>query len=215
VEPADIEGVPRTSAEVRRELGIPADAKVIGVSAALVAGKGHAFLLDALSTVLQAVPDAVIVLAGDGPAKSALTSQAQRLGVADKVKFLGHRSDIRRIVQAYDVIALSSLSESMPFSLLEGMACGKPVVASAIGGIPELVENGISGYLVPPGDSDAIAQALICVLEDPSRTARMGRAAFERVRSQFSIDTMVRETLNLMLGVSAPGAACPGRNWRG
>lgn len=200
-----IEAMTGLSEEVRGELGIPLDAGIVGVSAGLVRLKGHAYLLAAFPDVLKAVPDAWLVLAGDGPARAELEQQARDLGISERVLFLGHRQDIKRIVQAYDIIALPSVDDSMPFSLLEGMSLAKPVVASAVGGIPELVEDGVTGYLVPPRDPVAVAEALINVLKDRATAARMGMAARERVRSRFNVERMVRETVAMMLGRRGKG----------
>ncbi len=211
VETAGFDRAGEVAVEIRKEFGIPLDARVIGVSAGLVPVKGHEYLLDALPDVLRPVPDAWLMLAGEGSMRDDLVRRAAALGIRDRVKFLGHRNDVMRIIHAYDVIALTSLSESMPFSLLEGMSCGKPVVASAVGGVPELVDDGVTGYLVPPGDSGAIANALILALRDREKTARMGRAALERVRCLFSVEKMVRETVELMLGDARPGHTVSGR----
>lgn len=198
IELPDLRNVSETSAEVRRRFGIPLDVRVIGVSASLVPVKAHVCLLAAFPDVVSVVPEARLMLAGDGPSRAELEEQARRLGIWERVNFLGHCKDIKRVVQAYDVIALPSLSESLPFSLLEGMSYGKPVVASAVGGIPELVENGVCGYVVPPCDVPAIARALIELLGDPRKAHRMGMAARERVRTQFSVEKMVRETMAVM-----------------
>jgi len=205
IELAGVDGGKPSSRRVRKEIGIPLDAKVIGVAARLVPIKGHSYLIAAFPEVLKAVPSAHIVLAGDGPSRRDLEEQAARLGISERVKFLGHRSDIMRVIQAYDVIALPSLSESMPFSLLEGMSYGKPALVSGVGGMPELVEDSVSGYVVPPRDACAIARALIKLLRNPKKRARMGRAALERVRSRFTAKRMVSETLALMLGNEREG----------
>lgn len=200
IELAPIETKEETSQAVRQEFSIPPDAMVVGVSAALADHKGHRFLLEAFPAALQSLPAAWLMLAGEGPSRAELERQAKELGISERVIFLGHRADIDRVVEAYDVIALPSLSESMPFSLLEGMAAGKPVVASAVGGIPELIEDGRTGYLVPPSDSYAMAEALIKVLRDPAETVLMGQAARERVKKHFSLEKMVEDTVALMLG---------------
>jgi len=200
VELPDLERADEIAAEVRRELGVPSEGKVIGVVAGMLLVKGHAYVLDAFPEVLDAVPNAWLLLAGDGPRRAGLVRQAARLGIGERVKFLGHRSDVMRVIEACDIIALTSLAESMPFSLLEGMSCGKPIVASAVGGVPELVKDGVTGYLVPPGDSAAVARALIRLLQDPRKMAHMGGAALERVRSHFSVDKMLRETMEMIFG---------------
>jgi glycosyltransferase involved in cell wall biosynthesis len=205
-----LDGVRETSAEVRAEIGVPPEAAVVGVSAVLDPRKGHACLLSAFPEVLKAVPSAWLVLAGGGPARESLEAQAARLGISGRVAFLGHRRDVKRVIQAYDVIALTSIAiESLPFSLAEGMSYGKPAVGTALGGIPELIEDGVSGYIVPPGDPRATAQALIRLLADPAAAARMGRAARERVRARFNSERMVAQTLAMMLGANGnpPAAA--------
>jgi glycosyltransferase involved in cell wall biosynthesis len=198
-----LEGLETTSREVREELGIPPDATVVGVSAALVPIKGHAYLLAAFAAALGALPNCVLVLAGDGPRRTDLEQQAHRLGIADRVWFLGHRTDIQRVVQAYDVVALASVTESLPFSLLEGMAYERPALATAVGGVPELVEDGVNGRLVPPRDVDALSEALIDLLGDMERLERMGKAARRRVQSEFNAGRMVRETMDMVLGTAS------------
>lgn len=196
-----LDGIAETSAAVRAELGVPVDARIVGVTARFDPRKGHAYLLDAFPAVLKAVPSAWLLLVGYGPIREELEGQARRLGVAERVRFLGHRPDAKRIAQAYDVVALTSTAiESLPFALLEGMAYGKPGVGTAVGGMPELIEEGVSGLIVPPRDSAAIADALIQLLGDPAKAARMGAAARERVRARFNADRMVQETLSMMLG---------------
>ena len=187
------------AAEVRKEFGIPIEAKVIGFTGGLLPVKGHRYLLAALPKVLKAVPDVWVMLAGGGSLRDELVQMAAALDIRDRVKFLGHRNDIMRIIHAYDVVALTSLSESMPYSLLEGMSFGKPIVASAVGGVPEVVEDGVTGLLVPPGDVNAIAEALIQILQDPEKRALMGQAAIERVRTLFGLEHMIRQTVDLML----------------
>ena len=201
IELAPVETKEETSQAVRQEFSIPADAMVVGVSATLADRKGHRFLLEAIPAVLQAVPRTWLVLAGDGPCRQDLERQARRLGIASRVTFLGHRDDMNRIVQCYDVVALTSVGiESLPFALLEGMAHGKPALATSVGGMPELVEDGVTGHVIPPSDPNAIAHALIMLLHSPERMSQMGSAARERVRKHFSLEKMVEDTVALMLG---------------
>jgi glycosyltransferase involved in cell wall biosynthesis len=195
-----LENVAETAREVRGELSIPPDGLIIGVSAWLVPLKGHCYLLRAFREVLDGVPRAWLVLAGDGPCREDLERQAARLGIDHRVKFLGHRTDVPRLVQAYDVVALSSTSESLPFSLLEGMAYGRPAVGTAVGGVPELIEDGVNGYVVPPRDPTALAEAFIKLLNDPERLERMGVAARRTVEEEFNAERMVSDTLDMMLG---------------
>ncbi len=198
-----LDEVEAVSAAVRRELGVPLDARVVGVSAWLVPLKGHRYLIEALPPVVEVVAGAWLLLAGDGPCRAELEAQARRLGVAGRVSFLGQRDDVGRLVCAYDVVALPSLSESLPFSLLEGMACARPAVATDVGGVRELVEDGVSGYVVPPADPAALADALVGLLCDPQAAERMGRAARRRVEERFSAAQMIAETMEMILGRSA------------
>ncbi len=191
--------VAETSAAVRRELGIPLEARVVGVSAALVPIKGHACLLRAFAGVVERVPDAMLVLAGDGPQRARLESLTGELDLGEHVLFLGHRTDIRRVVQAYDVVSLASVTESLPFSLLEGMSYGKPAVATAVGGVPELVLDGVNGYVVPPRDAEAMRDALVRILTDEEAMARMGVEARRSVERTFSAERMIRDTMAMVL----------------
>lgn len=195
-----LSGVEQTAAEVRAELGIPGSAKIVGVSATLAERKGHRCLLRAFARALPRAEKARLVLAGDGPRRAALERQARRLGIEREVHFLGHRNDVARIVQAYDVVALTSVAiESLPFSVLEGMSYGKPALVTAVGGMPELVQDGVSGFVVPPRDTAAMADAMGRLLGDGRLAGRMGRAARRRVEQEFSADRMARETLAVML----------------
>lgn len=203
------ETVRSTSAQVRRELGLPPEARVVGVSAAFNRIKGQVYLVRAFPEVLRAVPEAWLVFAGDGPTRPEVEAEAQRLGVAHRTLFLGHRTDILRVVQMYDVIALPSVTESLPFSLLEGMACGKPVVASAVGGVPELVDEGSTGRLAPPARPMALARALIDVLSDPARMRRMGARARARVQREFTPQQMIGQTAEVVLRTASAPAAVP------
>ncbi len=150
--------------------------------------KGHAYLLEAAA----ALPEAVFVLAGDGPERGALEEQARCLGVADRVVFLGHRQDIPALLAQCDLFVLPSLFEGLPLSVLEAMAAGKPVVATDVGGTREAVSHGETGCLVPPGDPHALVVAIRSLLADPGRAQAMGRAARARARAEFSAEVMVR-----------------------
>ena len=151
--------------------------------------KGHKFLLEAMSHI----PEAILVLAGSGPERAVLETQAQMLAIADRICFLGHRTDIPDLLACCDLFVLPSIYEGLPLSILEAMAAGKPVVASAVGGTPEAVLDGVSGLLVPPGDSMALAKAIKCLLGQPSLAAQMGAAGKARVQQMFSVDMMVRQ----------------------
>ncbi|MBA3496250.1 MAG: glycosyltransferase [Gemmatimonadales bacterium] len=151
--------------------------------------KGHEYLLAAAA----AIPQAVFVFAGEGEERPRLERMARALGVADRVRFLGHRSDIPDLLAVCDVFVLPSLYEGLPLAVLEAMAAAKPVVATAVGGTDEAVTNGKSGLLVPPAEPSALAGAIRTVLGDPTVARRLGEAGQARARREFSASRMIRE----------------------
>ena len=140
---------------------------------------------------------ACLRIAGDGPDRAAVASEVARLGLGDSVELLGTRSDVPELLAGADVFVLSSDSEGLPMSVLEAMAAGVPVVASAVGGVPEAVSEGETGTLVPPRDSAALAQALIRLVADPALRARLGEVGRRRVEREFSLARFEREHLEL------------------
>ena len=160
----------------------------------LVECKNVPVLLRALALV-PVVTRPHLALAGDGPLRSSLRDQAQRLGVAAHVHFLGERRDTQLLMQCADVVVLPSREEGLSNVVLEAMAAGCPVVASAVGGTPELVEHPRSGLLFPSDDASALAAALVRVASDEELRRRLAAAASARARTEFSIDTMVRRTI--------------------
>lgn len=179
-------GPVESGGQVRKELGIPNDAPVIGVVGRLTHQKGHCFLLHALPMLARRYPALCCLVVGDGELCEELAGLAARLGVLDRCLFLGVRRDIPAVLSALDVLVVPSLSEGMPYVVLEGMASGKPVVATAVNGIPEVVEDRVTGRLVPRQDSGALAEAIGELLADPKSAAAMGRAARRRVEESFS-----------------------------
>lgn len=205
---ADAFAAARPPAAVRAELGLGPGDRPIGVAARMTEQKGHAHLLDALPAVLARVPAVVCVLIGDGPLRGELEARARALGVAGRCRFVGARADVADLVAALEIVALPSRSEGLPFALLEAMALGKPVVATTVGGCPEVVEDGRTGWLVPPGDAGALARAILGLLEDPEAARAMGARGAARVRAEFSLARMVGalETLYAtLLAARSPG----------
>jgi glycosyltransferase involved in cell wall biosynthesis len=182
-------------AQVRRELGVPEMAPLVGVVARMEPEKGHPTLLEAWPLVRRHVPDARLVIVGEGSRQAALERHARRLGLlADPaaVVFAGRRDDVTAIVAALDVAVLPSYREAQGVSLLEAMGMARPIVASRVGGIPEFVDDGVSGLLVPPRDRAALADALVRVLTDGALAERLGSAARDVVRERYCLDDMVR-----------------------
>jgi glycosyltransferase involved in cell wall biosynthesis len=174
---------------VRAEIGLAVDASVVGVSARLTEQKGHRFLFEALAS--PALADVRLVVMGDGPLRDELSALAQRLGIASRLIFLGVRRDVGELMAALDVFVMPSLWEGLPLALILAMGAGLPVVATAVAGIPEVVTDGETGWLVPPGDSTALARALAAALGDRERAKAVGATAKRWVRPRFGVDEYV------------------------
>ncbi len=184
--------------EARHELGLDPNHVVVGMVANLNrAVKGAANLLDAIPEVVGAVPAARFVLVGRVTDEGVLREQAERLGIQSYVVFAGFREDIDRFYAMMDVSVLTSFSEGLSITLLESMNAGLPVVATAVGGNPEVVVEGVTGYLVPAGDNHALSQKLVALLEDPDLRQRMGEAGRQRVNACFRIDRTAHRYLDL------------------
>ncbi len=176
--------IPRPSAlggDLRAELVLPAGTPLIGSVARLRPQKALDLLIDAHARVLQVVPDVHLVLAGDGECRGELERHARELGVAERAHFLGRRDDVDAILSALDVAVLSSDFEGRPLFALECMANGTPLVATAVGGLPEMIDDGRTGVLVPPRRADLLAQAISALLMDPTRRSRLAAAAAAEV----------------------------------
>lgn len=173
-------------AQTRAALALPSESRPVVCAGRLVKVKGHTFLLQAWPSVLKHEPRALLLLAGDGPDEDPLRAQAAALGLAGSVKFLGFRQDIASLIACAEVLVLPSLNEGFGMVLVEAMAMGKPVVASAVGGVPEVVLDGRTGLLVPPANPEALAAAILRLLDDPGAARRLGEAGRERARESFS-----------------------------
>jgi glycosyltransferase involved in cell wall biosynthesis len=164
----------------RQLLGLPADIPVVGTVGNLTAKKDQATMLRALRLLQQPHPGARLVIIGTGPLQSELQREAQRLGIAQLVLFTGMRDDVPHLLPAFDVFTLSSRFEGLSIALVEALAAGVPAVATAVGGIPEVVTDGREGLLVPPGLPDALAAGWDRLLSDDQLRRRMSAAALER-----------------------------------
>ncbi|HEU0107593.1 MAG TPA: glycosyltransferase [Vicinamibacteria bacterium] len=199
--------VPEDGPPTRASLGLPEGPLVVAVGQ-LEEIKGHRYLVEAWPEVVRAHPAARLVLVGDGPRRLALQEQARGLGVDGSVVFLGFRPDGRRYAAAADVVVQPSLTEGMPNAVLEAMAAKRSVVATRVGGVPDLIEDGETGRLVPPADARALAAAIAGLLADRTERLRLGGAARARVGREFSVEVVRRafETLYLS-GGGAPEAS--------
>jgi L-malate glycosyltransferase len=178
-----------------RALGVPAGVPVVGNVAALTGHKDHATLLAAAARVITRVPEARFVIVGQGELEGRLRMQAQALGLEDRVVFAGFRPDVDALIPAFDVFCLSSHMEGLGTSLLDAMCYARAVVGTAAGGIPEAVEDGVTGRVVPPRQAEALAAALTEVLMDRARREAMGQAGRARFLARFTADRMIDETL--------------------
>jgi glycosyltransferase involved in cell wall biosynthesis len=183
------------AAQVRQDLNLPPGAPVIGVVAHLSLRKGHRYLLEALPILLRRFPDLVCLIVGEGALQANLEAHARQLGVAQAVRFLGFRPDAVQLMVGMDVVVLPSVAkEGLGLALIEAGFLGKPTVASAAPGIDEVVVDGETGLLAPPGDAAALASCLAQVLADPALADRLGDAGRRRVQQHFSVDAMAERT---------------------
>lgn len=178
---------------VRKELGTTQGPVLVTIGR-LADQKGHRYLLQALPRLLETWPQLCCLFVGEGELRDALHHMAIDLGVEQACRFVGVRADIADILAAADLFVLPSLSEGFPFVLLEALAMGCPIVASRVNGIPELIEEGKTGFLVPAREPQALALAIQKLLNDPAAASRMGAAGRTVVREQFTADRMVAKT---------------------
>jgi glycosyltransferase involved in cell wall biosynthesis len=184
-------------ASLRRELGLPPSARLITVVSRLNRMKGVQYFVDAAAILAARFPDVCFLIAGDGGSKKELEEQACRLGLGHRIVFTGFRSDVPDLLSEAAISVLPTLSEGISNTLLESMAAGIPVIATKVGGNPEVVEDGVSGLLVPPRDSTALAAAAARLLEDEDLASRLGQAGIARVSELFSIEGSVHQTEHL------------------
>jgi glycosyltransferase involved in cell wall biosynthesis len=184
----------------RNELAIPPDSLVVGYVGWLIPIKGVTHLVNAMAEVVQRHPNSLLVLVGKGDGNGEeeikLKEQVENLGLADNVRFLGWRSDVDTIMGCFDIFVLPSLNEGMGRVLVEAMAAGLPIVASRVGGIPDLVKHGENGLLVPPANAGALEQAISDLLNDKAKRKRMGETGKKMCRP-YSIEAMVDKIDNL------------------
>lgn len=192
IELPDID-IAANNAAVRQELGIPAGCSVVGTVARVNPQKDYFTLAAAAAEVLSRHPDTRFLVVGDNSLVELnrehykeVARELNKFGIADKFIFTGHRSDVTRLIAAMDFCVLCTHREGFPLSILESMAMRKPVIATAVGGIPEIITPGVTGYLHQHGNSKELAGEIISLIEDPEKTSQLGLAAYENVRENYS-----------------------------
>jgi glycosyltransferase involved in cell wall biosynthesis len=193
IDPArfDVPPLPRSA------LGVPEHAPLLGNVAALAAHKDQATLIKAMPMVLRELPELRLLIAGEGAMRGALEAQIKDLGLERSVTLLGFRRDIPGLMRALDAFVLSSREEGLGTSVLDAMACGLPVVATAAGGIPEMVVHERTGLLAPVGDAEGLAREIVRIFRDRALAERLGRAGRALVRERFTVDRMVEGNLRV------------------
>lgn len=201
----------QSATDVRSELGIPNGCAVVGMVARVSRQKDYFTLADAAVLILAERPDTRFLIVGDNSLVdlnrshyAEVANRLEELGIADRFIFTGHRTDVFRLIAAMDLCVLCTHREGFPLSILESMAMGKPVVATAVGGIPEIVRPGVTGYLHRHGNSRELADAVLSLLDSPEELGRIGRLACEHVRQNYSrqkfADEIARTYLDAMRG---------------
>lgn len=171
---------------------LPLGGVVVGSVGWLTPVKGHRYLIEAVTKLLPGFPYLHVMLVGSGDLRDELAAMGQRLGLGDRLHLLGHRDDVEACLAAMDLFVLPSLNEGMGRALVEAMAAGLPIVATRVGGVPAIVQDQVNGLLVPPGDADALAEALRSLLSRPERMKQLGEAASRSIGQRYGTDAMVR-----------------------
>lgn len=189
---------------LREELGLKPEDPCLSAIGRMTNQKGFTFLVRALPSIAERSPGVRCLFVGDGPLRYDLEREAHALGVADICRFTGMRTDIPDILSATDVFVMPSLSEGFPMVLLEAMGMGRPVVATAVSGNPELIEDGRTGKLVAPSDPKALAEAVLRLLENPDEAQALGKAALIKVSTSFTVQIMVEKTERVYRSLLGP-----------
>jgi len=179
--------------ETRRQLGVPAGAFVVGWVGRMTGVKRADDVIAAFAKLRDHGIDAYLCLVGDGPDRPALERRAHELGVVRRCLFVGYQRDVARFYDAIDALVLPSANEGTPVSVIEALAAGRPAVATAVGGVPDVVRSGVDGILVAPGDTESLARALLELAQDPALRARMGAAGREHVVSRYSVERLIED----------------------
>lgn len=187
----------RVNGAIRRAIGVGADVPLVGIVGRLAPVKDHATFLRAAAHVHRDAPQARFLIVGNGPLRGALEQLSQSLGLSGVVRFLDSQADVAEVFAALDLAVVSSRYEGCSNVILEAMAMGKPVIATAVGGNPELVTPGRTGLLVPVGDADRLAEAILTLVRDRPSARAMGQAGRQRIEAEFTLERMMRQTEQL------------------
>jgi len=188
---------------VRHELGIPQDAQLLTTVAVLREPKGIQFMLQALPKIIESVPQAYYLIVGDGPYANTLRREADKLPQRKHIIFAGMRKDVPRCLAASDIFVLPTLTEALPTVLAEAMASRLPIVASAVGGVPEMITNGQNGFLVAPSASERLAEACLALLSNTEHRQAIGARGWQIAHDKFDIRCQVEQLKNLYLELIA------------
>lgn len=194
---------PRGGGDIRRELGIDPRAPIVGTVCALRPQKALAVLLDAAAILARRCSGVQVLIVGEGPERAELERRIAVLGLAGTVTLLGHRDDVRDLIADFDAAVCCSDFEGTPLSVLEYMQASLPIVATRVGGIPDIVRDGVGGILVEPRDPAALAAATARILEDPGLAAKLGSAARQRQLAEFDIGVTVRAVERIYEGLAS------------
>ena len=179
--------------KLRKELQLPISSQIIMTVAVLREPKGIQFMIRALPAILEQRPDVHYLIVGDGVHRAVLSDLAADLGIKNHVTFAGHRTDIPDLLACCDIFVLPTLKDALPTVLIEALAAGKPIIASNVGGVPEIIENGVNGLLVAPGEPSKLVEACLRLLKDNELSRQIILAGSETVRQRFDIDTQIEQ----------------------
>jgi glycosyltransferase involved in cell wall biosynthesis len=189
---------------IREMLGLSDDQPLLGTVGNLYPVKGHIYLIKAIAIIKKIVPDVKTVIAGRGELLDRLKEEVSGLGLEKNIEFLGYREDIPQLLQAMDIFILPSLSEGTPLSILEAMASQKPVVATDVGGLSEIVEDGETGFLVPSEDPESLAEKILFILKNRELSEKMAMEARKKVVEEYDLNNMVKRYVHLYESFSKP-----------
>jgi len=192
------EGIEKADGDaVRAELGLGPATPVVGCVAHFAWHKGLEYLVDAVPLAAKTIPEARFVIVGAGKLEEEIKARAAQNGASERIVFAGFRSDVPQCLAAFDVFVMPSVMEGLCTSILDALAMRKPVVASEVGGIPEIIEHETTGLLAPPRDAEALAKALVRMLREPDLAQRLAAAGREKVEKRFSVDSMVEGSIRV------------------